>query len=82
MGKVSRCRTRSLAPVHSRERLGIRDQRSSGYRESEIEIGSRRELTREKRLFTCWLDRDGENEWSLPEDLVIQKNCEAPKPSR
>ncbi|GFW73286.1 hypothetical protein TNCV_2799501 [Trichonephila clavipes] len=97
MDNVSRCRTRRLAPVHSRtmesdcefgtnrtlmksgdrgadiedQKLDSGDQTSSGYRGSQIQIGLRRELTREKMLFTCWPDHDGENERSLLEDLVM-----------
>ncbi|GFY46423.1 hypothetical protein TNIN_473341 [Trichonephila inaurata madagascariensis] len=38
--------------------------------------------TREESLFMCWPSRDGENERSLLEDLVMRRNCIGPTPSR
>ncbi|GFW01495.1 transposable element Tcb1 transposase [Trichonephila clavipes] len=37
---------------------------------------------REEKLLTCWLDRDGENERSLLDDLVMWRNCVGPTTSR
>ncbi|GFX24903.1 hypothetical protein TNCV_3451731 [Trichonephila clavipes] len=49
-------------------------------------IGSRRELRersgKKNTLFTCWPDRDGENEWILLEDLVMRRISVVPTPSR
>ncbi|GFW86667.1 hypothetical protein TNCV_4334511 [Trichonephila clavipes] len=35
---------------------------------------------REERPFTCWPDRDEENERSLLDDLVMLRNCVEPPP--
>ncbi|GFS34308.1 hypothetical protein TNIN_428551 [Trichonephila inaurata madagascariensis] len=60
--------------AETRDREDIEDQRSS----SDV----RQELTCKERLFMCWPDRDGENEWSLLEHSAMRRISVEPTPSR